>query len=113
MVNCPKCGTENKEGAKYCTKCGAALKNSHSRVDEWGDEFGKQMERWGEQFGKRMEDECFRYPSSSVVPGLVIGILIVLAGILWIIGFQFIWPVLIIAFGILIIAGAVYGLSRR
>ena len=118
MVHCPKCWTKNEEDAKYCTKCGAALEGSRSAraldsVDEWGEDIGKRMERWGEQFGKRMEDECFGSPNVGAVAGLIIGIIIVLAGISWATGFQFFWPVLTIVLGTLIIAGSVYGFSRR
>ncbi len=118
MVHCPKCWTKNEEDAKYCAKCGAALEGSRSAraldsVERLGEDFGKRAERWGEQFGKRMENECFGSPNVGAIAGLIIGILIVLAGILWVAGFTFMWPVLIIALGILIIAGAVYGFSRR
>jgi uncharacterized membrane protein YvbJ len=118
MVHCPKCWTKNEEDAKYCAKCGAALEGSRSAraldsVDEWGEDIGKRVGRWGEQFGKRVEDECFRLPKGGAVAGLIIGIIIVLAGVFLVTGFEFIWPVLIIVLGILIIAGAVYGFSRR
>lgn len=118
MVHCPKCWTKNEEDAKYCAKCGAALEGLRSAraldsVDEWGENIGKRAERWGEQFGKRMEGECFGFPNGGAVAGLVIGIIIVLAGILLATGFTFFWPALIIVLGILIIAGTVYGFSRR
>jgi len=118
MVHCPKCWTKNEKDARYCAKCGADLEGSRSTraldsVDEWGEDFGKRAGRWGEQFGKRMEDECFGFPNGGAVAGLIIGIIIVLAGISWVTGFEFFWPVLIIVFGILIIAGTVYGFSRR
>ncbi|MCW4052190.1 MAG: zinc ribbon domain-containing protein [Candidatus Bathyarchaeota archaeon] len=118
MVHCPKCWTKNEEDAKYCAKCGAALEGSRSgrafdSLDKWGEDLGKRVERWGEQFGKRMEDECFGFSNVGAVTGLIIGIIIVFAGILWVAGFTFFWPVLIIVLGFLIIAGAIYGFSRR
>jgi len=60
-----------------------------------------------------MEDECFGFSNVSTVAGLIIGIIIVLAGISWVTGFTFLWPMLIIVLGFLIIAGTVYGFSRR
>ena len=118
MVHCPKCWEKNEEDAEYCAKCGAALEGSRSSrvwdsMDEWGENFGKRAEKWGEQFGKRVEDECFGLPNGGAIAGLIIGIIIILAGISWITGFQFFWPVLIVVLGILIIAGTVYRFSRR
>ena len=118
MVTCHKCGTRNEADAKYCAECGVTLEGTRRKsweesIEEWGENFGKRAERWGEQFGKRMEDECFGLPNGSIAAGLILGIIIVLAGISWITGFEFFWPVLIIVFGVVIIAGSVYGFSRR
>ena len=120
MVHCTKCGTNSEEGAKYCGKCGASLevsqeKNLETRVEEWGEEFGKRAEKWGEQFGKRAEEECFGLPHGGSIAGLIIGIIIILVGLSWVTGFvwDFFWPAVIIIIGMLIIAGAIYGLTRR
>jgi len=118
MVHCPKCWSKNEEDAKYCAKCGAALTDSRSAraldsVDEWGEDIGKRAERWGEQFGKRMEDECFGLPNIGAAAGLIIGIIMILAGISWAIGAPWFWPWLIFVLGLLIIAGTVYGFNRR
>jgi hypothetical protein len=65
---------------------------------------------------KRVEDECFGLPHGGAIFGLFIGMVIILWGITQIPGllpedFNFGWLV-IIAFGLLIIAGAIYKLAR-
>lgn len=126
MVYCTKCGTKNEEDAKHCSKCGANLevspeKGLEKRVEEWGEEFGRRAEEWGEQFGKRAEEECFGLPHGGAIFGLFIGIIIILAGIIFILqemgvvekGFHLLGPFFVIIFGILFIGGAIYALTRR
>lgn len=121
MAYCAKCGTKNEEGARYCVKCGANLevsweKGFERRAEKWGEEFGRRAEEWGEQFGKRAEEECFGLPHGGAIIGLVIGAIIVLFGLSLLAGVylgRFIWPLVVVVFGILIVAGALYGLSRR
>jgi len=65
-----------------------------------------------------MEDECFGLPRGGTIFGIIIGLIIILAGIFWMIDHYYkvsieIWPIAAIIFGILILAGALYGLSRR
>jgi len=109
MVYCTKCGTKNEEDVKYCTKCGANLEVSREKKLE------RHAKEWGEQFGKRAEEECFGLPHGGAIVGAIIGIIIILVGLSWLTGFEWkhFWPVIVIIFGILIVAGAVYGLSRR
>ncbi|MDH5267400.1 MAG: hypothetical protein OEW62_06940 [Candidatus Bathyarchaeota archaeon] len=91
------------------------------RVEEWGEEFGRRAEEWGEQFGKRAEQECFGLPHGGAIFGLFIGIIITLAGTVFVLqemgviveGFALLWPFFVIIFGILFVAGAVYALTRR
>jgi len=120
MVYCTKCGTKNEEDAKYCSKCGADLEVSREkrferRAEEWGEQFGKRMEEWGEDFGRRMEEECFGLPHGGAIAGLIIGIVILLIGLSWLTGFEwkFLLPAIVIIFGILFVAGALYSLSRK
>ncbi len=109
MVYCTKCGTKNEEGTEYCSKCGANLGVSREQKIE------RRAEEWGEQFGKRAEEECFGLPHGGAIAGAIIGIIIILVGLSWLTGFEWehFWPVIVIIFGILIVAGAVYGISRR
>ncbi len=103
MVSCTKCGTENEEGANYCVNCGAALYPEESRV-----------ERRVEPRERRPRDECFGLPYGGAIAGLIFGMLIILFGLSQAFGWQInFWPVLVIIIGILIIAGAIYGLTRR
>lgn len=128
LVYCSKCGTKNQEDAKYCSKCGASLEASMEKrferaAEEWGKEFGRRAEEWGEQFGKRTEEECFGLPHGGLIVGLIVGAIIIVVGLSWVPGLipvevrevtdPIFWPFILIVFGILVIAGALYGLSRR
>jgi uncharacterized membrane protein YvbJ len=119
MVYCTKCGTKNPDDADHCTQCGASLyavgETEPRRVE---DECGGRR-RAGEPY-RRMEYECFGIPGGAAVVGAAIGAIILLAGVIWFLqqanvipsGIS-VWPFAVIVFGILIIIGALYGLSRR
>jgi len=121
MVYCSKCGTKNEEMAEYCVKCGAKLevskeKSLEKRIEKGAEEFGKRVEAWGEDFGKRAEKECFGLPHGGTIFGLIIGIIIILVGISSLAGIEFwssFWAIIIIIFGVLIIGGAIYTLTRK
>jgi len=119
MVYCVKCGAKNPDDAKVCSKCGAPLyaleEGKPSRIEK--ECFGT---RRGEEPYKRVEEECFGIPRGRAIVGLVIGVIILLAGCIWIMQQAElipktvdIWPFAVIIFGILIIIGALYGLRRR
>ncbi len=102
MVYCSKCGFKNEDDAEVCSKCGASLQIS-------------RIER--RRRAKRVEDECFGLPHGGAIVGLFIGIIIILWGLTQLPGllpeeFKF-WPWIIVVFGVLIAAGALYGLTRR
>jgi len=104
MVYCTKCGTKNEEDAAVCVKCGASL----------GARPPARRER------RRPEKECFGLPYGGAIVGLIIGIIIILVGLSQVPGilppeievWDYLWPFIIIVFGILIVAGALYGYSR-
>jgi len=101
MVYCTKCGTKNEEDAAVCVKCGAPL----VAQPPW------RRERW-----RPVEEECFGLPHGGSIVGLVIGIIIILAGLSWLAGKdigKYILPLAVVVFGILIVAGALYKYSRR
>ncbi len=101
MVYCVKCGTKNPDDAKVCSNCGTRLyvtgESEHYR---------------------RMEGECFGLPRGRRIFGLFIGLAILLAGMSLLLKETYSydvpwWPLVVIAFGILLIAGTIYGLRRR
>ena len=109
MVYCTKCGTQNEEDAAVCVKCGASL----AAAPAWRPERRRR---------EKEEQECFGLPHGGAIAGLVFGALIIIAGILFAlqewnvieeVNWDNIWPFIIIIFGILVLAGALYGYSRR
>lgn len=119
MVYCSECGTENEEATDTCVKCGAKLrvprvKSLEERIEEGAEEFGKRAEEWGESFGKHAEDECFSLPHGGTIFGIIIGIIIILLGISWLAGINLpFWSLVLVIFGVLILSGAVYSLTRK
>jgi uncharacterized membrane protein YvbJ len=120
MVYCVKCGTKNPDDAKVCSKCGAPLYAAGEEAQERRTErecFGTRM---GREPRRRVEEECFGIPKGGAVVGLAIGIIILLAGCIWLMQQAGVipttvqaWPFAVIIFGILIIIGALYGFRRR
>lgn len=109
MVYCTKCGYKNEDNAEVCEKCGASLKISPVRRPRTSDGcFGSHE--------KRREDECFGLPYGGAIAGIIFGVIIIIAGLAIYFGeyiWSILWPFLIIIFGLLIIAGAIYGMRRR
>jgi len=92
-----------------CVKCGASL----AATPAWRPERRRR---------EKEEQECFGLPHGGAIAGLVFGAIIIIAGILFAlqewnvieeINWDQIWPFIIIIFGILVLAGALYGYSRR
>ena len=101
MVYCDKCGAKNDEESEFCSKCGTELKEGNRRRHN---------------YNYRQREECFGLPYGSLIVGIIVGILLVLFGLSAIYGFNiwtYIWPIIIIIIGILIIAGAIYRYSKR
>ena len=106
MVTCPKCGTNNPYEARFCVSCGSTLNAVEGKRKRGSTCFG-QPER-------RMEDECFGLPHGGAIAGIIIGIIIILYGLVNIYGWKLdIGAYIPIIIGILIVAGAIYGLTRR
>ena len=118
MVICSKCETKNEDDAVYCVKCGAKLEVSREeswekRMEKWGEDFGRSAERWGEGFGRQAEKEVLNV---GVIFGIIIGSAMILAGIAWFSGMEvtrYFWSIIIIVFGLLVLAGVIYGLLRN
>lgn len=104
MVYCSRCGTQNPDTNVHCTNCGTPLYTVGERYP------GSDREHY-----RKMENECFGLPNGGMIVGIVIGIIIVLIGLSFLLQTYGIkldfWPFIIIIFGVLIVAGALY--SRR
>lgn len=105
MVYCPKCGTKNEDNSDFCVKCGATLKT--------GTITSRRYER------KKAEQECFGLPHGGAIAGIVIGAIILIWGSLMLLqqsGIVTDTPsfgyLIIIVFGILIVAGAIYKMTH-
>jgi uncharacterized SAM-binding protein YcdF (DUF218 family) len=64
-----------------------------------------------------MENECFGLPNGGMIVGAVIGVIIILVGLGLFIQATYglsidFWPFIIIIFGVLIVAGALYRQRR-
>lgn len=111
LVYCTKCGTKNEDNSEACEKCGAPLQLSRpeKRYRSADDCFGPRERR-------HMEDECFGLPHGGAIAGIIFGVIIVFIGLaifsgvtdLW----NLLWPLVLVIIGVLIIAGAIYGMRR-
>ena len=108
MVYCSKCGTQNPENAITCSNCGAPLYTVGQKYS------GSEREHY-----RKMEGECFGLPNGGMIGGLVFGIIIILVGLglfLQTYGISvsnYVWPLIIVIFGVLMLAGALYRLRRQ
>ena len=105
MVYCPKCGTQNDDAAEFCVKCGASLQT--------GTVSSRRRER------RKTEQECFGLPHGGAIAAIVFGVLILLWGFSMLLQQTGIipetlpfWYIIIIIFGILIVAGAIYKITH-
>jgi hypothetical protein len=131
MVYCTKCGTQNEDNVTECINCKAPLQVSltedetQARGRNWEDDIEKGAEEFGrraEEFGKRMENECFGLPHGGAIVGLIFGAFIIIIGASLAMGIDigrvlgnspWIGGAFIVIFGLLIVAGAIYGLTRK
>ncbi len=111
MVYCTKCGTKNEDDAEVCAKCSASLGISRPKRRKRSDD-----ECFGPREGRPMERECFGLPYGGAIVGIIFGLIIVFIGLAIFTGLR-IWdylgPLIIVIIGVLIIAGALYGMRRR
>ena len=69
-----------------------------------------------ERHGPLLQRECFGLPYGGAIIGIFFGALIVIGGVSMLLGLdlgEYIGPIVVVAIGILIIAGALYGLTYR
>ncbi len=110
MAYCDKCGNNNPEDAEYCSKCGISLNDDNDR-----DRYRENRRRYRED-RYRYRNECFGLPHGGLIVALLVGIFLILIGISSIYGFsflQYIWPIVIIIVGLLIILSAIYRYTHR
>jgi uncharacterized membrane protein YvbJ len=105
MVYCSKCGTQNPDTSTVCSNCGAPLYTVGQRYP------GSDREHY-----RKMENECFGLPNGGMIVGIVFGFIIILVGLGLFLQTAYnisidIWPFILIIFGVLIVAAALY--SRR
>ena len=102
MVYCTKCGANNADDAQVCAECGAPLYPVRAQRETY----------------RRHEEECFGLPRGGAIATLIIGVIILLVGVSFLLSeFYEIsipwWSFILIIVGILIVIGAIRGLSRR
>ncbi len=106
MVYCSKCGTQNPDTNTVCSNCGAPLYTVGQRYP------GSDREHY-----RRMEGECFGLPNGGMIVGIIIGVIIILAGLGLYLQAAYgisidVWPLIVIIFGVIIVIGALYGRRR-
>ena len=107
LVYCKECGTNNDDTAVNCSNCGESLSTQIRSPRRAGR---------NECFGSSRQEgqnECFGLPQGGTIVGIIIGILIILAGIQSLMDWNFdLGPYMIILVGILIAAGAFYQMNK-
>jgi len=115
LVYCSKCGTKNEEDVIFCVECGANLTGPPTRRSERG----RREKEEKQEKGERPEQECFGLPHGGAIAGILLGVIILIWGFSVLLQQMGIiaetlhfWYIIIIAVGILIVAGAVYKVTR-
>lgn len=104
MTTCSRCGTENQEGSKYCSKCGASINRERYRRRRDDECFGPE------------EEQCFGLRYGGTIAGIIVGLFIVMVGLAFFFGenlTSFVVPFILVVIGVLVIAAATSALSRR
>ena len=79
---------------------------------------GRRAERWGEDFGRQVESECFGLPRVGVVLGLLLGAVVLLAGVALLLGWtvvgvlRSVGALVTVLFGVVVILLALRVLRR-
>jgi uncharacterized membrane protein YvbJ len=107
MVYCHECGTKNDDDAEYCSNCGSLLKYSDDRDERYRHRRERRYRRRNDYFG---------FPNGGMIVGLIFGVVLILFGVSSFYGIslgRYIWPILIVIFGIMIAIGALSNSRRR
>ncbi len=105
MVRCTKCGTDNKEDARFCVQCGASLYPVRAREEKY------------EKHEKSERDMCFGPARAGGYFWLFIGLLVLLWGVIQLLEIIFrisinMGPIILIAIGLYIIYRVLSRLGR-
>ncbi len=66
MVDCPKCGKKNEDGAFFCTNCGTSLRSDvGSTIEQRAKQFAQDMEQIGKKTGERMAQTAKQFHEST------------------------------------------------
>jgi hypothetical protein len=108
MKTCDACGYENDSDADFCARCGAHLADVKAKpvIEKKEDE---------DCYGKE-EEECFGLPHGGAICGMLFGFVIIFWALGLIFGWNiwdYFWPLILVIFGGLIVAGAIYTMRRR
>jgi hypothetical protein len=110
VVYCSRCGTQNPDDARNCTNCGAPLYT-----------VGEQYPGSDREHYRRVEGECFGLPHGGMIVAVIFGVIILLVGLgsllqasgyifdFW----QYLWPLIIVIIGVLVILGGLFGRRHR
>ena len=107
MKTCEACSYENDDDADFCARCGAHLADKAVKPqvhEEDKDCYGSE------------DDDCFGLPYGGAICGLIIGVFIILWAVGALLGWSiwdYFWPIILVTFGVLIVAGAIYSMRKR
>ena len=107
MVYCHECGTKNDDDAEYCSKCGTSLKDR----DDRDERHRRRRER-----RHRRRNDSFGLPNGGIVVGLLFGVLLIMIGVSTFYGvslWRYLWPIIIVIIGVLIVTGAISNYARK
>jgi len=123
MPYCQNCGTKNDEGTEFCVNCQQPLYDTRRRRARRDGRYGDEGRRDGCYGAESPEQECFGLPHGGIIVGIFFGLLLLIAGVILIlqkvlgiainVNGDLIWPVLLVVFAVLIIAGAIYQIRHR
>jgi len=99
LVYCTKCGTKNSDDAVVCVSCGERLETPRAYAER------------PRRYKYEREEMCFG-PRTGAYWGIFFGFIIVLVGLFWLLQqLEYIpttlevWPLIVIALGIMILIG--------
>jgi len=108
MVYCTRCGAKNEDSAADCKSCGAPLNLPPTSAGARGRSRSEEEMCFG-------AEGCFRPWFGKAAP-IVVGVVIVLIGLLAFASSYLkveMWPLVLIAIGVIVVVGGYLSYSRR